>query len=328
MGYFSRAATERDFGWCANILDDGFEQHPGLKRELPRLWRRLYRDEAMSMIVIVDDRSNEPVAFGAGGILSDDAIASIRTGERPHVAVRVMEAEAAGRPCILRPDDVRRVNHPSHRVNLAVLHYSEFIPDRSFEQQRVIRDKAVSELLNAQRGYATKEFVFEFYGADDVPFSRAMGTNLRSDYRGFYGSGHAVLPPPEKRPYLVGLTLDEVARSWGSPVGMLFGYLEPVIFFTPMQQRVLVRACRTPTPGDADLSDELTIERSTLRDHWRAIFARVAAAQADDLLPRGTLPDFAEPSPALRPALLAYLHQHPEELRPVDRKHFGERRFR
>ena len=325
MGYSSRAATEKDFAWCAGNLEDGFEREPGWQRELPRLWRQLFRDEALSMIVITDDLTSEQVAFGAGAILTDECVETIRLRDRPHMALYVMERERCGHRAILRPDDIRHVNHPRHRVNLCVLHYSEVLAGRSFEEQRVIRDKAVSELLSAQRGYATKEFIFEFYGTDDLPFARVMGTNVRSDFSAFYASSEEPPPPPRKHPYLVGLTLDEVGRAWGSPIGMLFGYLEPRLFFTPMQQRVLVRAYRTPTPGDPELSDELTIERSTLRDHWRAIFSRVAAAQADNLVPRGVLPDFSEPSSALRPALLAYLQQHPEELRPLDRKYFDVR---
>ena len=76
-------------------------------------------------------------------------------------------------------------------------------------------------------------------------------------------------------------------------------------------------------PLDEEDLQGLTFERSTLRDHWRAVFARVAAAQADGILPAGVLPSFSAPSPALRSALLAYLQQHPEELRPVDRKYFA-----
>src|SRR5262245_17953428 len=126
------------------------------------------------MIVITDDHSSERVAFGAGAILADKCVEEIRLRERPHVTRLVMARERSGQPAILRPDDIRRVNHPRHRVNLSVLHYSEVLAGRSFEEQRVIRDKAVGELLSAQRGYATKEFIYEFYGADDLPFARVM----------------------------------------------------------------------------------------------------------------------------------------------------------
>jgi len=153
-----------------------------------------------------------------------------------------------------------------------------------------------------------------------VPFSRTMGADLWNDYRDFFANGRELIPERARRPFLVGRTRDEIINAWGSPVGTLFAYLVPRIFFTPMQQRVLLRACRTPTPSDPEIADELGIERSTLRDHWRAIFARSAAANI--------LHDLTEASPALRPALVAYLEQHPEELRPIDKKYFSGRRSR
>ena len=324
MSFSPRDPSQDDLIWCAQILEDGFESRPDLQRELPRLWRRLLREEAMSMVIIVDDRTAERVAFGAACVLSDYALEIVRHAGRPNFAVRLMEQELRGEPWILRPVDVRRVNHPRHRVNLSVIHYSELIPGRSFDEQRVIREKAVSELLLRQRGYALKEFVFEFYGEDDLAFTKQMGLQLRSDYRDYYETGKHPVPPKEKRPFLVGLTLDEIAQSWGSPVGLLFAYTPPQLFFTDMQRRVLLRACRTPTPGDAEIADDLTIERGTLRDHWRRIFARVAEVQADGVLP-ASLPDFAEPSRQLRSALLSHLQQHPEELRPIDKKHFVPR---
>src|SRR5207237_280542 len=121
--------------------------------------------------------------------------------------------------------------------------------------------------LELQCGYALKEFVMEFYGEKDMPFALAMGLQIRSDYPHYSRSGNAPLAP-EKRPYLVGLKNDEVfkAQKWGSPIAMLFGYSAPVCFFSIMQQRILVRACRAQR--DPDIALELGVEASTLRDHW------------------------------------------------------------
>lgn len=322
MSFSSRRPSYEDLIWCAGTLEDGFESIPSLTGDLPRLWNGLVRDEALAMTVVVDDQTGARVAFGAGGVISDEASEIIRKAQQPNAAVRIMQQERAGAEPILRPDAVREVNHPGHRVNLCVLHYSELIPGRSFEEQRDIRRRALAELLATLRGYATKEFIYEWYGQGDLPFIRQMGASIRTDYRTFYESTGTPIPAEHKRPFLAGLRLDEIADAWGTPIGLLFAYAEPRLFFTEMQRRILVRACRTPTPGDAEIADMLTIERATLRDHWRRIFARVAAVQAKGLLPPH-LPDFGEPSRDLRGSLLEYLEQHPEELRPVDKSKFA-----
>lgn len=315
MGYSSRPVRDQDLPWCAAILEDGFERVEPLRRELPRLWKRLLRDEAMSMIVVEDHRTNELVAFGAGSVIADSCLEAVVRGGRPNVAVRLMEAERADQPVILRPSAIRAVNHPEHGVNLCVLHYCELIKGRTFEEQRVIRDRALTELVKAQSGYCTREFFFEFYGEDDLPFTEVMGARLRDDYRAYYAASRDPRPEPRRRPFLVGSRREE--QPWGNAIGTLFTYQEPVLWLSPMQQRVLIRACRTPTPTDADIADELGIERSTLRDHWRAIFSRVAEAGILQTVPDG--------SPLMRPALIAYLEQHPQELRPIDRRHFTPR---
>lgn len=186
---------------------------------------------------------------------------------------------------------------------------------RTFEEQRLVRDRALSELVKAQSGYFAREFFMEFYGEDDLPFTAVMGASLRDDYGPFFRTGGVPPPPPNRRPFLVGSRRTE--QPWGNAIGRLFSYAAPILWFSPMQQRVLVRACRTSTPTDADIADELGIERSTLRDHWRAIFGRVAEAAILKGIPEG--------SPLLRPALVSYLEQHPEELRPIDRRFFPER---
>lgn len=262
MGFSVRPAVRSDLPWCADILDGGFEHHPRLKCELPRLWRTWLAEDAAAMIVIIDDTSDLPVAFGMGGLLSDDSLLQIRRAGRPHLALQIAEREARGEICLLRPDAVRRVNHPRQGVNLCVLHYSEVIPGRSFDEKRVIRHKALGELLAVQRGYAAKEFVYEPYGESDLAFAQVMGTRVRNDYRAYFEMRAGTAPPSEKWPFLVGLSLTESEAAFGSAVGLLFSYLAPLLLFSPMQQRVLARASRTPKPFDPGLAHELAIERS------------------------------------------------------------------
>lgn len=321
MGFTLRRLTPKDFQWCAAILEDGFEHHLELRVRLPEIWSGLMAIDALSMIVIVDDHRNERVSFGAAAIISDECVEATLTSDEPNFALRVMMREfetesALTQPFILRLSDIRAVNHPKHGVNLAVLHYSEVLPNYTPEEIRAVRDKALHALLEMQRGYALKEFLMEVYGEQDLPFTKSMGLKLRSDY-----SQHGF--PPSKHPLLVGLRREEVAEYWGAPVATLFSYSAPVFFFTLMQQRVLLRAY--DGESDGQISKELGVETTTLRDHWRAIFDRVAAAQERSRFLLRHLPDFSKVENRSRNQLVTYLGQHPEELRPSSAKNFDRK---
>lgn len=325
MGFALRPPLRLDLDWCQSIEEDGFERRPALLSQLPRMWRRLLDEEAISMIQIEDQSTGVPVAFGAGVIVSDECAASARTRTEPNLAVSILERELTAAPWILRPKQVPAVNHPRHGVNLVILHYSEVLPERPFAELQAVRDLAVGELLRTQRGYALREFLMEFYGVEDLPFMTRMGAIVRTDYASYFAAG-APLPRPARRPFLLGLSDKEMEQQWGAPLAMLFSKEDPRIFFTLRQQQVLNRAVRTPTPTDPEIARELGLQPSTLRDHWRAMFARVAALQVRGRVPTIGLPHFSDRSADLRAALLTYVNEHPCELRPADERYFAASR--
>lgn len=168
MGFAVRSLKGKDFQWCADVLEDGFEIRPDLRNKLPQLWSALIVIDALTMIGIIDDTTHERVAFGAAGVLSEECLELALTSPEPNLAVRIFERELQNldssrpsRPLIMRLKDIREVNHPKIGVNLAVLHYSEVIPGRTDHEIRTVRDKALHALIETQRGYALKEFVFE-----------------------------------------------------------------------------------------------------------------------------------------------------------------------
>jgi len=321
MGFALRPPLRLDLDWCQSIMEDGFERRPALQRQLPRLWRGLLDEDAISMIQIEDQTTGAPVAFGAGVVVSDECAASARTRTAPNLAVSILERELTASRWILRPKQVPAVNHPKHGVNLVILHYSEVLPGRALAELQAVRDLAVGELLRTQRGYALREFLMEFYGIEDLPFMNRMGAIVRTDYASYFASG-APMPRPSRRPFLLGLRAQEMEQQWGTPLAMLFSKEHPRIFFTLRQQQVLNRAVRTPTPTDPEIARELGLQ-PPLRDHWRAMFARVAALQVRGRVPTIGLPHFSDRSADLRAALLTYVNEHPCELRPADERYFA-----
>jgi len=309
-----------DFRWCAEVLEDGFEERPALARKLPEIWARLIVEDALTMIVTVDEKTGQRAAFGAGGIVSDSFVELMEQAATPNLAVRLMdrELEQGQQKYLLRPKEIQTLNHRKRGVNLCVVHYSEVENRYTADEYRVIRDKAVHALLATQAGYAAKRFLMEFYGEQDLAFSKAFGVDVISDY------GHKTWTQPpraERRPFLAGLSAGGIQEKWGSPIASLFSYVEPRLFFTVTQQRILVRASRGES--DIQISKKLGIMKSTIREHWRAIYDKVfQATKAGTVKVAGIATGESGAGRRPRALLLQWLADHPEELRPVDQRYF------
>jgi hypothetical protein len=328
MRFSRRLIKVSDLSWCSDMLEDGFENEPEIRCKLPQLWANLLFEGALIMIIVNDDIRQRRVSFAAAGIVSDEFAKSIAQAEAPHVSLRAMRYECEpNKSQILRIDEIRKVNHPGHGVNLLIFHYSELVDEYARDEIRVVRDTSLRALLELQSGYALREVDFEFYGDEDVPYATAMGFKIRSSYSKYYAGGEISLPSAEKRPHLAGLSSEELKEGWGSPIGALFSYSRPYLFFTTAQQNVLSRALLKYS--DKEIADELGISAWTVKEHWKTTFERVQDTQSHwpahlKILPEKRLQDEGKAASNLRAKLLTYLSQHPSELRPVDRKYFTD----
>ena len=128
-----------------------------------------------------------------------------------------------------------------------------------------------------------------------------------------------------REPHIVGVTRKDVLEnSWssaGSWVGRLFDYHPPVLGFSRGEQRVLTLALTGAT--DEQLSAKLNTSVPAIKKIWVSIYHRVAD-HMPDLVRDALQSDIggAARGREKRRDLLAYLREHPEELRPVFRKPF------
>jgi DNA-binding CsgD family transcriptional regulator len=101
----------------------------------------------------------------------------------------------------------------------------------------------------------------------------------------------------------------------GTWMASLFVHRPPQFGFRPSEQRLLLAALQGGT--DEDLADTLGISLSAVKKAWRSIYDRVT-----DRRP-GLIPDqvpeelTSERGKEKKQRLLAYLREHPEELRPA-----------
>jgi hypothetical protein len=104
----------------------------------------------------------------------------------------------------------------------------------------------------------------------------------------------------------------ELIGSWA---GALFDYHRPVLGLSQSEQRLLISALTGIT--DEELAEALGISLSAVKKRWISIHRRVQDAKPE--LVSRNIPASGR-GKEIRRRLLAYLRDHPEELRPVSRR--------
>ena len=103
------------------------------------------------------------------------------------------------------------------------------------------------------------------------------------------------------------------AQRPGAWTSFFFARRSPTIGFTRSEQKLLSAALHGGIDGE--LSDQLGISLSAVKKTWAAIYLRVQSRKPSDLRIEldGTDGDRGKEK---KQKLLAYLREHPEELRP------------
>ena len=172
--------------------------------------------------------------------------------------------------------------------------------------------------LDDHRGFLFKEIVIQ--GESPVhleALGHTGGLLLGRDgrYGDFEGIGAQQLV---REPHIVGITREMALQQFGSWISSLFRYQPPRFGFTRREQRLLLSALLGGT--DEELSCLLNTSLSAVKKTWRSVYDRVAA-RLPDLIPSNSQPDgdVSKRGRDKKQRLIAYLREHPEELRPVSR---------
>jgi hypothetical protein len=115
---------------------------------------------------------------------------------------------------------------------------------------------------------------------------------------------------------LICLSRADALNVAGSVYGELFRYREPTLKFRSGEKQLLIAARDGAT--DSQLATTLNLSLAAVKKRWRAIFDRIVLKRPD-LLPVSARQQISEVrGPQKRHFILAYVRQHPEELRPFD----------
>lgn len=120
------------------------------------------------------------------------------------------------------------------------------------------------------------------------------------------------------KPHLFVITREKALLQVGSWSSSLFISNPPTIGFSRSEQRLLQEALRGGS--DEELAKELKISFSAVKKAWRSIYDRVGRSSIGILPKAPDNGDYGERGKGKKHHLLAYIREHPEELRPISLK--------
>jgi hypothetical protein len=283
-------------------------------------WLRLLGREAMRTAVHEFDGSRGRFCFfGVSVCVTDDFVREIKTSPLVWVGPELAKRTAHGNCPVLTDRQLREANSPAGGgLNLVVW---EGCFRTGYEAPSEISREVIQGFFEDHQGFFFKELVAnQLESARRLEWSLRSGVLLWSPERGCYVD--SVDRDPEeivREPHLVGVPRGvEVNREIPSWVGTLFVYQPPRCGFSRSEQELLLSALAGAT--DEELSRKLHVSVATVKKTWLSLYGR-ATDRLPELIPNDSPgnPE-AKRGKEKRRHLLAYLYQHPEELRPVSRK--------
>ena len=291
--------------------------------DLPAAWLRMLSCEAGDGWVFqAEEGQRAPICMvGVSVIVNDDFVRELKTPPHfwsgPELTKRILRGDFPA----LSETQLREANSRGG-LNLIVW---EGCARREFESDPELYRFAMDVFIQVHRGYLWKEVInVPAESAQRLHWNMKTGGLLWNAAADRYvdslnGNAEEIV----SKPHVVGVRRKELlerpdlsAASW---VGRLFDYHPPLLGFNRSEQRVLASALTGAT--DEHLSQTLETSVPAIKKTWASIYRRVA-----DHMPE-LVPDAfqsgaggASRGREKRRELLAYLREHPEELRPVARK--------
>jgi len=288
-------------------------------RDLPDAWLRLLEFEAKEAVVFeeVVGASAAICAIGVSVFVNDEFVRELKA--RPFwFAPELARQLKRGHSPLLFDRELRQANS---RGGLTALVWEGRITP-GFEENAEVHRKLANIFLETHRGFLWKEVIcHQIETAERLNWSPRIGGLLWDPIAGGYTDRLGENPEEFlSHPHVFGLTREiEIARPAGSWVGGLFEYQPPRFGFSRSEQHLLLAALNGGT--DQELSRELDISPETVKKAWCRIYARVSACLTE-LIPSNFAAEngTSERGKEKKQRLLAYLRDHPEELRPASRK--------
>lgn len=279
-------------------------------------WRQLLGAAAMTTCVFeqLQQKRQKIVGFGVSVFVSDAFLREIKTAPLcwfgPELAQRVTGRNSP----ILSDDEVRDANS-GDGLNALVW---ESLATPEIGERPEFYHVMLGSFIESHRGFLFKELITAQSGrADRAQFTVDSGGLYWDPARWVYGA--TPLVPTAvlvAQPYIVGITRELAFARSGSWMGTLFDYRPPRFGLSRCEQHLLQTALASSGGTDQELAGNLCRSVPTIKKMWGSIYRRVNACDSE-LIPDSALAESGtcERGREKKRSLLAYVREHPEELR-------------
>ena len=274
-----------------------------------RAWQLLMRSPAFNCGVAEVDPplgGRHIIAFGSAAFVSRRFADNEIANPRPGLTDRVIASVAKKESVVVDLAELARRN-ATDGVDLVTLsgYWDEALLDA--EGITEIGTAMSVSFVQATRGYRLRTMMTEGIGRSQIRFleSTAVFRTIGAFRTGRENTERALMV----------VTRDDVDTKLGSVVAPLFHYQDPTLRLRPTDQDLLHAALRDD--DDEHIATALNVRPSAIKKRWTTVFDRVWATRPD-LLPRNEDGDDGSRGKRKRHRILAYVRDHPEELRPYD----------
>jgi hypothetical protein len=316
MGITYRAMRPNDVRECIEIV----RAHPVVGprygaaiSSLGKVWIGLLDEEAFRPVVFEETRQSYTriIGIGVSAFLSEDFLRALKTAPFFWVGPELTRRIARSESPLLSNREVRERNGNG---GLNVVTWENALRTEFFDSVEVLTI-GCNAFFEQHRGFLLKEVLGQAATRDLLDLSVRSGFLLMDRHGRYVDSVTAPLGEIFAEPHHFGVTRDLGLPRVGTWIGTLFVYQPPQCGFRPSEQRLLLAALRGRT--DEELADELGLSISAVKKMWLSIYERVSTHLPCLLPSRASKQKWSERGKEKKQRMIAYLREHPEELRPA-----------
>lgn len=267
--------------------------------------------EVVEYLHCVDARP-ELVAFGLSGFLSPSCSETYLREPIPHFELVLLDrSRRAEKPTFLGYAEIARGN-AGEGLTLFPLFWLQRSNDPADAEARELLILCHDTFLRVHRGYRIVSILKEA-SADRAASFASGGFEPRHTLKA--GTPLTISERHLAEDHVVFVARKPASDGWpGSALDPLFVHRAARCDFTRAEQQVLVRAESDLTDGE--IAEDLGVSANSVALRWRSIYARVAERVPFALDPDPRRPNAQARGAEKRRRVIAFVRQHPEELRP------------
>jgi len=312
-----RRAQADDIATCVQFIADhpvvGPRYGPAIEH-LGRVWLRFLDSDGFLSIVYEETgpgTATRMIGSYTASIISDEFAMELAAPPLKWIGPEVVKRCVHGPVPILTDAALRRANSTGG-VNILVWPTAA---RADFEILPEVIQGGQALFFEEYRGYNIKRLQTQATHAAEMVVAVNSGAWCLRD--GDAVHSRSLQQPAEEaflQPHIIEVTREMAAQQPGTWISLLLAYRKPVIGFARSEQRLLAAALQGGTDGE--LSQLRSVSLSAVKKTWASIYLRVQSRKPSDVrIELGANID-GDRGKGKKHKLLAYLREHPEELRP------------